>query len=89
MWQSDPYARAESPYKTLEDATFADAVNLTDPSNQPKVASTTGTDSTSNNFVEVTVTYRFQSITGFPLIPSNMTITRTVRMPVAPENPKF
>jgi Flp pilus assembly protein TadG len=88
LWQSDPYTRAESPYKTLEAATFADAGNLNDPTNQPKVTSTTGKDSTDNSYVEVTVTYRFQSVTKFPLIPSNVNIARSVRMPVGPENPK-
>lgn len=88
LWQSDPYARAESPYKTLKDAAMADASNLNDPTNQPKIVSTTGTDSTGNEYVEVTVTYQFKSISRFPLLPSSMNITRTAKMPVAPMNPK-
>jgi Flp pilus assembly protein TadG len=89
LWQCDPMARNESPYKTLEDAALADAFNLNDPSNRPKVTSATGTDATGNAYVEVTVTCRFQSISSFPLIPADTTLSRTVRMPVAPAQPAY
>jgi Flp pilus assembly protein TadG len=87
LWQSDPYARVESPYTTLEEAALADAFDLGDSTNKPEVTSKTGTDSTSNAYVEVTVTYHFRTVTPFPLIPSDTQLSRTVRMPVAPENP--
>lgn len=87
LWQSDPYAQLESPYKTLTEAALADAFNLNDPDNVPAVTSTTGTDGSSNAYVEVTVTYRFQTLTRFPGIPSDTNLSRTVRMPVAPNNP--
>jgi Flp pilus assembly protein TadG len=87
LWQSDPYARMESPYKTLSDAALADASNLNDLKNQSEVTYTNGTDESKNSYVEVTVTYRFQTITRFPGIPSETKLSRTVRMPVAPMNP--
>jgi Flp pilus assembly protein TadG len=88
LWQCDPYAQAESPYKTLNEAALADAFNINQPGSQPKVSYKTGTDGTNNDYVEVTATYKFQSVTAFPLIPSNFDLTRTVRMPVAPKNPQ-
>jgi Flp pilus assembly protein TadG len=48
------------------------------------VTSTTGTDSTGNPFVAVTVSYPFKTIANFPGIPSSATIIRTVQMRVAP-----
>lgn len=87
MYQSDPYFRAESPYKSLDEAALADAGNLNDPNNQPTVTSTSGTDSSGIAYVEVTVSYQFRTITNFPGVPSLVTVQRTVRMSQAPLNP--
>ena len=48
------------------------------------------TDSTTNpSYVDVTVTYSFSTITKYPGVPSQTTITRTVRMRVVPAKPNF
>ena len=70
-----------SPYANLQAAALADAQSL---SPQPTVASSTGTDAAGNNYIQVTVTWPFQSITGFPGMPSALHLSRTVQMRVAP-----
>ena len=68
-------------------AALADAPGLTP---TPTVTSTTGTDSY-GPYVEVTVSYPFQTVTNFSvgnfLVPSSTNVTRTVRMYVPPETP--
>jgi TadE-like protein len=89
LWESDFYVRAESPYKNVEDAALADASNImNEPNNKPRVTSTTGTDDTGLQYVEVTVKYRFRTVSRFPGIPDDVDLGRTVRMSVAPLNPK-
>lgn len=70
------------PYETIEEAALADAKGL---GTQPAVSSRYGTDSQGYPYVEVTVTYPFRTVTGFPGIPRSMDVTRTVRMRVTPE----
>jgi Flp pilus assembly protein TadG len=67
--------------KGIESAAKAESAELA-----PKltVTSTTGSDSASNPFVAVTVTYPFKTIADFPGIPSAATLSRTVQMRVAP-----
>jgi hypothetical protein len=48
------------------------------------VTSTTGLDSAGHSYVSVTVTWPFQSITGMPGVPKNVTLSRTVQMRAAP-----
>jgi Flp pilus assembly protein TadG len=72
---------ANSPYSTLQDAALADATGL---SPQPTVSSTTGKDAAGNSYIRVTVDWQFQSITGFPGVPSTVDLRRTVQMRVAP-----
>jgi hypothetical protein len=50
----------------------------------PSYTSTTGTDSNSINYVEVTVTYPFECLVSYPGIASSITLTQTVRMASAP-----
>ena len=50
----------------------------------PSVSSTTGTDASRNAYVKVTVTYTFNTISGYPWISSTVTVGRTVQMRVAP-----
>ncbi|MBO0698902.1 MAG: pilus assembly protein [Zavarzinella sp.] len=88
LYESDPYVRAESPYKTTADAALADAPNLmSDPNNKPKVTSATGTDTAGKPYVEVTVSRQFTTVSKFPGIPNNVALSRTVRMAQAPLNP--
>jgi len=85
LYGSDPVAAAQSPYKSIQEAALADASNLTP---TPSVSSVYGSDA-DGNYVEVTVTYDFQTITSYPVIPSSMPLARTVRMRVSPTVPGF
>jgi Flp pilus assembly protein TadG len=68
-------------------AATADAPDL---SPAPAVATNTGSD-TYGPYVEVTVSYTFQSVTGFSVppfsVPSSTNLTSTCRMYVCPETP--
>jgi Flp pilus assembly protein TadG len=68
-------------------AALADASDLTP---TPTVTSTTGTDSY-GPYVEVTVSYTFQTVSNFSLgnfvVPASTNVTSTVRMYVPPESP--
>jgi Flp pilus assembly protein TadG len=81
LYASDPKAPANNRYASVSDAALADASDL---SPQPTVSSSTGTDTAGNPYVAVTVTWQFQSITNFPAVPNNVTLSRTVQMRVAP-----
>ena len=78
------YVSAASP---ITAAALADAPDLTP---TPSVTSTTGSDSY-GPYVEVTVSYPFQTVTNFSvgnfLVPSSTNVTSTVRMYVPPESP--
>jgi hypothetical protein len=58
-----------------------DAGNL---SPAPTCTRATGTDTAGNPFIEVTVTYPFSTVIAYPGIPSALTLSRTVRMRIAP-----
>lgn len=68
-------------------AAMADAPNL---SPTPTVATNTGSDSY-GSYVEVTVSYTFQTVTDFSVqffsVPSSTNVTDTCRMYVPPETP--
>jgi Flp pilus assembly protein TadG len=83
LYASDIPTQAQSPYANVTQAALADAANLSPP---PTVSSVTGTDS-SGSYVEVTVSYSFSTISRFPGVPNNPTITRTVRMAILPSIP--
>jgi hypothetical protein len=87
LYESDPYVRLESPYKTLDEAALADAANLGGTGQPPQVSKANGVDATGHPCVEVTVSYPFRTITRFPGVPGTMNLTRTVRMALAPNNP--
>jgi Flp pilus assembly protein TadG len=78
------YANSKNPVTA---AALADAPNLTP---TPTVSSTTGSDSY-GSYAEVTVSYPFQTVTGFSVanfvVPQSTNVTRTVRMYVPPESP--
>jgi len=82
-------------YKNLDDAVLRDAGNLS-PAPTYQVAYGPSSDgpfsassSNANSYVQVTVTWTFTSITNYPGIPSNVTLTRTAVMKVAPPMPTF
>ena len=87
LYESDPYYRAESPYKSTSEAALADAVNIDQATNPASVTSTTGVDQNGKPFVAVTVSCRFRTVSRFPGIPSDVDLSRTVRMAPAPLNP--
>ncbi|HZT79697.1 MAG TPA: TadE/TadG family type IV pilus assembly protein [Gemmataceae bacterium] len=84
VWASDPTAQADSPYANVTAAAQAEAPSL---SPKPSVSSTSGTDTDGNPYVEVTVSYTFQTVTRYPGVPSSVNITRTVRTRTAPRLP--
>jgi hypothetical protein len=84
MWMCDPVAQSTSKYATMNAAALADATNL-DPA-AISVSSTTGVDADGNPYAEVTVTYEFPMITTY-LGFGAQTLSRTVRMRIAPITP--
>jgi Flp pilus assembly protein TadG len=85
IYASDPFLAAQSPYPDLTTAAKADADADIQP--QLNVTSSSGTD-TNGTYTQVTVTYPFSTLTSYPGIPSNVTISRTVQVRVAPSAPK-
>jgi Flp pilus assembly protein TadG len=81
LYACDSTYAAASGYASLTQAATADASNL---STTPTVSSSTGTDGTGSNYVNVTVSYTFQTIASYPGIPGSLVISRTVRMPISP-----
>jgi Flp pilus assembly protein TadG len=88
LYQSVEYLRQESRYARLQEAALADASNLNDPNNPPTVSDSTGTDANGKPYVEVTVKYKFKTLTNYIGVPSTVDLTRTVRMAKAPPNPQ-
>ena len=87
LYLSDTYVRAESPYKSVDEAALADASNFGNAANPAIVSWTEGMDASGDAYVEVTVRYTFKSITAYPGIPTTVNLSRTVRMAKAPMNP--
>ena len=85
VYACDTTSAMNSPYKSVQEAALADAGNL---SPTPTVTSTTVSDA-GGNYVEVTVTYQFNTITNYPGIPRTTNVTRTVRMRQVAQTPNF
>jgi hypothetical protein len=83
LYASDPTTQSSSPYASMTAAALADAPNL---SPAPTVSSNNGSDAT-GPYVEVTVSYPFQTLTNFPGVPQSTSLVRTVRMGIAPQFP--
>jgi Flp pilus assembly protein TadG len=81
LYASDPVAASQSPYANLQQAATADA--SPDMAGSMTVTSTSWSDS-SGNYTEVTVSYPFSTITNYPGIPSQITLTRRARVRVTP-----
>jgi Flp pilus assembly protein TadG len=77
LYASDPTTADESPFANAQAAALADATNFNP---QPTISSSSGTDSQGRTYVSVTASYTFQTITGFPGIPSQIPLQRTVSM---------
>ncbi len=83
LWACDSFAQGESPYDSVTDAARADFVQglageltVSDPA--PVVADKT------INYVEVTCTYEFNTITNYPGVGGPWTISRKARARVVP-----
>jgi len=85
LWAGDPIAQTYSPYTTLQAAANADAYGLD--ATKMNVSQKTGSDS-AGSWVEVTVTYPFNTITNFPGVPSKTTLTSVVHVKLASTTPK-
>ena len=85
LYASDSTAAVDSPFKSTTEAALADASAL---SPAPTVSSNRVSDAT-GDYVEVTVTYTFTTITNYPLVPRNLDVSKTCRMRVVPAVPKF
>ena len=77
LYASDPTTADESPFASVEAAALSDATNL---SPQPTISSTSGVDAQGRKYVTVTANYTFQTITGFPGIPAQVPLQRTITM---------
>ncbi len=89
LYARDSVAQTYSPYSSVQAAAVAAAPNL---SPAPQVTSSSGTDASGNGYVQVTVTYQFNTIANYVLpgefaIPSTFNISRTVQMATAPTTP--
>lgn len=80
--QDPVYAANESGIRA---AALADAKDLTA---APTVASVQGVDELGHPCVRVTVTWTFTTISRFPGVPSEVVLSRTVQMRIAPIMPK-
>jgi Flp pilus assembly protein TadG len=85
LYGSDPFAAAQSPYTSIQQAALADGPALNP---QPTVTSTNGVDESGNSYVAVTVTWPFSTLTNFPGVPGQVSLSRTVQMRVAPTIPR-
>ena len=84
LYASDPAIADESPFANVQEAALADAANFNP---QPTITSTNGTDASGGQYVAVSANYTFATITGFPGIPSNLALRRTVKMHIAANTP--
>ncbi len=64
-----------------------DGANLNPTLTTSNITTTAGTDTDGNSVVVVTVTYTFQTLVPFPGVPSQVVITRTGQVRVAPAVP--
>ena len=85
MYASDPATQSESPFASVHAAALSDASNLSPP---PTVSSSSGVDASGKAYVEVSTAYTFTTITGFPGVPNQVNLVRTVRMNVSASTPK-
>lgn len=84
LYACDPSTADESPFANVQEAALADATNF---SPQPTISSTNGTDASGRPYVAVSADYSFATITGFPGIPSNLALRRTVKMYISASTP--
>jgi Flp pilus assembly protein TadG len=81
IYLSDPKSADYNLYSSVQNAALADAGSL---SPQPTVTSSSGTDSSGNPYVSVTVSWTFHTVTSYLSIPNSVNISSTVQMRQAP-----
>lgn len=84
LYGRDPHVADESPFATVQEAALADGTNL---SPSPTIKSIQGTDAAGRSYVEVTAEYQYQTVVQFPGVPSQLILSRSVRMYLAPLTP--
>ena len=84
LYASDPITALESPFPTMQAAALADATNL---SPQPTITKSQGADAVGRPYVVVTASYTFRTITGFPGLPNDLALSRSVKMYIAATSP--
>jgi hypothetical protein len=73
-------------YASIQQAALADAGGLSPAITASNVAVTSSSQD-GNSLITVTVTYTFTTVTNFPLLPSSITIQRSIQTRVAPAAP--
>jgi len=81
LYACDDITIKRSPYTSVSQAALAEAPKL---KATATVTKTTGKDSTGADIVIVEVSVPFKTITNFPGVPHSQTVTRRVKMRVAP-----
>jgi Flp pilus assembly protein TadG len=83
-------------YTSLNDAVLRDASNLSPAptyqvaySSSPSGPFNLTSEPSTTAYVQVTVNWQFQSLTGYPGVPKTVNISRTAVMQVAPAMPDF
>ena len=84
FYASDPWTANESPFASTEEAALSEARNI---SPAPTISERHGADGSGHAWVEVSAEHRFSTITGFPGVPSDVRLTRSVRMYVSALTP--
>jgi Flp pilus assembly protein TadG len=77
LYASDPHILDSVPWEDINQAALAGAPNLKP---TPTITVTNGEDSTGAQYVEVTATSTFSSLTSFPGFPRTISISRKSRM---------
>ena len=80
FYASDPWTASESPFASTTEAALSEAVNI---SPAPTISERHGADGSGHAWVEVTAEHTFTTLTGFPGIPNDVELKRTVRMYVS------
>jgi Flp pilus assembly protein TadG len=80
FYASDPWTQVESPFTSTTDAALSEARNLSPP---PTISEKSGADGSGHAWVEVTAEHTFTTITGFPGVPNEVRLSRSVKMYVS------
>jgi Flp pilus assembly protein TadG len=86
LWASDPLAPTQSRYRTVDQAAKADA-----PTSLQSQLDVSSTPPDANNYIRVTVHYRFSTVVNYPVpnyvLPHTIDLSPTITMRAAPATP--